>query len=82
MAFDTIDLAKYFPTDVLQILYQKGVKISNPGGSIWKMGKCSTPPGSIDPKPGALLEQYTEFSDDANKVKSGDELCVIEEQLP
>lgn len=82
MAIDSIDLGKYHPIDVIQILYQKGVKISNPGGTIWKMGKCSTPPGSTNPQPGTLLVQDLPFTDIQNGVGSGDELSIVEVPLP
>ena len=82
VSVDNIDLNKYQPIDVIQIMYQKGVKVSNPGGNIWKMGRCSTPPGSVNPQPGTALEQSLPFTDIQNSVVSGDELCIIEVPLP
>ena len=77
-----IDLKSYRPTDVIQILYQRGMCVTNPGGSIWRMGRCIQQVGNPNPVPGKPFAECTIFADPVNGVMNGDAVTVVEVPLP
>ncbi len=81
-SFTKIDFAACRPIDIIQILYQKGFKVTKPGGTtIWKMGKCIAPPKppvQPNPVPGQLLAESTFFTDPVNNVQPGDQVVIVE----
>jgi len=77
-----VDPATYRPIDLIQLIYQKGVKISNPNGStIWKMGRCVINPVDSTPSPGRLFPECTPLGDPANNYHPGDPLTLVEVSL-
>ncbi|TRZ70470.1 MAG: hypothetical protein D4R97_08230 [Bacteroidetes bacterium] len=79
---DAIDLKFHRPIDVIQRLYQAGKNVSNPGGTtIWKMGKCVSPPNP-NPVMGDVLDQVQPLAGVGNTVGNGNEIVVFEETLP
>ena len=80
--FRNIDLSAWRPFDVIQIIYQRGQKVTGPGTTtIWKMGRCVIVPGDPIPRAGRPLTDGALFSDPLNAINSGDQVILTEDTL-
>lgn len=84
ISLNNISLHEICPSDILQVLYQKGKQpsVSSGGTVIWKMGRCIIDPGSNLPKPDQLFEECATFSSPENGLNGDALICIWEETKP
>ncbi|MEI6888158.1 MAG: hypothetical protein ACOYM0_00855 [Bacteroidales bacterium] len=81
IVIDQIDLTQLRPVDFIQLVYQKKLNVTAPGGSIWKMGRCIHPAGDPNPAPGTPFKEFVFLTDPSNAVQNSNEVTLVEIQL-
>jgi len=77
---NNVNLATYRPSDIIQIIYQGNSKPST-GGTIWKMGRCTTLPGGNPVPDNTWLNESQPLAGGTNGVIDTQNLALVEFKL-